>query len=313
MKSLSLFIAAHNGAEYPNLFKGRLGEGIDYTVATTIEDSVAQYDGQPVLLARPDFAAAILDQSPPVKWIQSTWAGVTPLINHSARSYVLTGVKDVFGEQMTEYVIGHILHQELRIEERDEQQEQKLWKARGNGRLQGKTMGVMGTGSIAIDLANAVSRLGVKVIGYNSSGNEVSPFENIYTKDSLTEFLQQSDYVIGILPDLPSTTNLIDASALGVMKESALLINVGRGNLIDDEALCAALESDQIAGAVLDVFKREPIPEESPLWTAKNLKITPHIAAMSYPRDIAEVFLANLERYLKGEDLLYQVDFEKGY
>ena len=89
MKSLSFLIAALNGAEYPDLLKGRLGEGIDYRVATTIEESLAQYDGQQVLLARPDFAAAILNTQPPIDWIQSTWACVTPLINHPNKNYTL--------------------------------------------------------------------------------------------------------------------------------------------------------------------------------------------------------------------------------
>ncbi len=126
MTPLSFFIAANNGAEYPNLLKDRLPENVRFTVATTIEDSLAQYDNQQVLLARPDFAAAILDNEPPIKWIQSTWAGVTPLIDHPFKDYVLTGVKDVFGEQMTEYVLGHILHHELRIEERFEQQQENI-------------------------------------------------------------------------------------------------------------------------------------------------------------------------------------------
>ena len=313
MKSLSFFIAAHNGAEYPDLLTGRLGEGIDYRVATTMEDSLSQYDGQQVLLARPDFAAAILNTQPPIDWIQSTWAGVTPLINHPNKNYTLTGVKEVFGEQMTEYVLAQILHHELQIKERGEQQQRKIWKAKGSGRLAGKTIGILGTGSIGAELANSAAQLGVKVIGYNRSGNPVKPFEEIYTKDSLTEFLKQSDYVIGILPDLPSTTNLIDASSFQSMKETALLINVGRGNLIDDDALCAALNNGEIAGAILDVFKKEPLSIDSPLWTAKNCTITPHIAAMSYPIDIVEVFLKNLERYMAEESLLYQIDFDKGY
>ena len=119
--------------------------------------------------------------------------------------------------------------------------------------------------------------------------------------------------MIGILPDLPSTTNLIDASSFQSMKETALLINVGRGNLIDDDALCAALNNEEIAGAVLDVFKKEPLSADSSLWAAKNCTITPHIAAMSYPIDIVEVFLKNLERYMAEESLLYQIDFDKGY
>lgn len=313
MKSLSFFIAAHNGAEYPSLLKGRLGGGIEYTVATTIEDSVSQYSGQPVLLARPDFAAAILESKPPINWIQSTWAGVAPLIEHPNKDYILTGIKDVFGEQMAEYVIGHILHHELRINQRAQQQQQKNWIAQGSGRLQGKTMGILGTGSIGVDLANSVTQLGVKVIGYNRSGNTVEPFEKIFTNNSLTNFLKQSDYVIGILPDIPDTTNLIDATALKSMKNTALLINVGRGNLIDDDALCVALETGEIAGTVLDVFKEEPLPKSSPLWTVRNCIITPHVAAMSYPTDIVEVFLKNLKRYMAGKPLLYQLDFDKGY
>ncbi|MBM88576.1 MAG: hydroxyacid dehydrogenase [Gammaproteobacteria bacterium] len=313
MTTLSIFIAAQNGAEYPDLLKDKLGEEIEYTVATTIEDSVSKYSGQPVLLARPDFAAAILESKPPIDWIQSTWAGVTPLIEHSYKNYILTGVKNVFGSQMTEYIIGHILYHELRMEERAEQQKQKYWKAKGSGRLQDKTMGILGTGSIGIDLAHSVATLGVRVIGYNNSGASAEPFGQVFTKESIKDFLRQSDYVVGILPDLPVTTNLIDTAALKAMKKSSLLINVGRGNLIDDDALCAALNNHEIAGAILDVFKEEPLPENSALWTTKNCIVTPHVAAMSYPADIVKVFLRNLEHYMAGEPLLYQIDFEKGY
>jgi len=313
MNKPSILIAAQNAEEYPGLLQGRLDDDYEITIATSIDETLQLYNGQSVLMARPDYAAALLNQEPAVDWIQSTWAGVTPLINHPFKSYKLTGIKDVFGQQMAEYVVGYVLFHELRIDERAQQQSNKEWLARGSGRIQGKTMGILGTGSIGIELAATAANLGIRVIGYNSSGNPCSPFEKMYSPESLLEFMAKSDYVIGILPDLPSTTNLISTDALAAMKESALLINVGRGNLIDDAALCDALNGKKIAAAVLDVFKEEPLPQDSPLWTAKNLRITPHVAAMSYPIDIVEVFLKNLKRYMNEEELLYQIDFSKGY
>ena len=118
---------------------------------------------------------------------------------------------------------------------------------------------------------------------------------------------------MGTLPDLPATTNLLDQSAFDTMKESAVLINVGRGNLIDDEALVQALQDKKIAAAILDVFKVEPLPADSPLWTAPNVTITGHIAAVSRPDDIAQLFMANYKRFASGQPLLHRVDFGKGY
>lgn len=313
MTNFSILIAAQNAAEYPALLEGRVDDALSITIATSQQEAVEKYDNQSVLLARPDYVTSILDKSPPLDWIQSTWAGVTPFIEHPFKNYQLTGIKEVFGAQMSEYVIGYILQHELRMEERAQQQIEKKWHARGSGRLQEKTMGILGTGSIGKELAETAIGLGIRVVGYNSTGNAVPPFSKMFSPQSLENFLSECDYVVGILPDLASTTNLINADALSAMKKSALLINVGRGNLIDDLALCAALEANEIAGAILDVFKEEPLPQDSPLWSAKNIRITPHVAAMSYPIDIVEVFLKNLTRYRNNEPLLYKVDFDKGY
>lgn len=313
MKQLSILIAAQNASEYPALLQNRISDLHSITIASSKQEASEKYNNHSVLLARPDYVTSILDTNPPIEWIQSTWAGVTPYTEHKFQDYKLTGVKDVFGEQMSEYVIGYILQHELRMQERADQQQHKIWEVIGSGRLHGKTMGIMGTGSIGKDLARLSAKLGVDVIGYNSSGKTADEFTEIYTPQTFKEFLRRCDYVVSILPDLSTTTNLMNADAFVEMKETALFINVGRGNVVDEAALCNALESNSIAGAVLDVFKTEPLPESSRLWTTKNLIITPHVAAMSYPKDIVEVFIRNLERYLAGEPMLYQVDFNKGY
>ena len=313
MKQPSIYIATPDAQRYLQLLQESLGSDADIATATTMTEAEERYGGQPVLLGQPDFAAAVLRHSPPVQWVQSTWAGVTPLIDLPFRAYRLSGVKQVFGLQMAEYVIGYILAHELRISERKANQRQNHWDHSPSGRLQGKTLGVMGAGSIGREIARIAAVFQVRLLGYNSRGNDTEPFARVYSGNSLTTFLRECDYVVAVLPDVPATTNLIDAAALDAMKRSAVLINVGRGNLIDEPALIEALQTGQLAGAVLDVFRQEPLPDSSPLWTAPNLTITGHIAAVSHPEDIAAIFIDNYRRFAANKALLHLIDFDKGY
>ena len=313
MSQPAIFIANHDAEAYLPLIRDQLGTDVGIGTASSPEDAVRFYGGEEVVLARPDFAVEILQQEPPIRWLQSTWAGVTPLVSCSHRNYQLTGVKDVFGEQMGEYVLGYILAHELHIEQRRQAQANKRWDQFSSRRIAGKTLGVMGTGSIGAYVAGMAGRLGLRLLGFNSGGRPVEPFERVYDGDSLETFLHQCDYLVGILPDVSATTDLINKQTLAVMKDSALIINVGRGNLIDEDALADALHDNRIAGAVLDVFKREPLPADSPLWEAPDCTITAHVAAVSHPQDIAVLFLENYERFVAGEPLLRQIDFNKGY
>ena len=313
MNNLPIFVATPDAEEYLTLIKNHLGNEQEITIAVSLEETIAKYNNQPVVLSRPDYATALLDQRPPIQWIQSTWAGVAPLIEHPVKNYLLTSVKEVFGSQMAEYVIGHILSHELRIDERKKFQHNKIWETTPSGRLHGKIMGIMGTGSIGKAVANAAHLLGVKIIGFNSSGKREEPFKSIYSIDSINEFLKTCDYVVGILPDTTTTTNLLNNKTLSKLKETALVINVGRGNLIDENALSKILHAKKFGGAVLDVCKEEPLPKESPLWAAPNLTLTGHTAAVSLPKDIAGLFVKNFNRFTEEEPLAHLVDFNQGY
>ena len=158
-----------------------------------------------------------------------------------------------------------------------------------------------------------MSKLGVKTIGLNNSGQLTPHFSKVFSQSSFVKFLEQVDYLIGILPDLPSTTDLINTVTLKRMKKTALIINVGRGNLIDENALSEALISNNLAGAILDVTKKEPLDTSDRLWGVPNLKLTAHTAAESRPKDIVGLFLKNLNHFVKDETLEGLVDFEKGY
>ena len=315
--SPSIFIATHNADDYREILAEKLGAELEIATVSDLEAVGKSYSSQPIVLARPDFAAELFQSNDQAatsaQWLQSTWAGVKPLIALPHRGYQLTSVKDVFGPQMAEYILGYILRHELIIEQRDQSQTDKQWNDTSSNNLDNKTIGIMGTGSIGSYVARMAEGFGMTPIGYNASGDYVEHFDDIYTADELCDFIMRSDYVVGILPDVPETDGLIDADALGCFKESALLINVGRGNLIDEPALCDALYTGCLAGAVLDVFRKEPLPKDSPLWSAKNCTITAHVAAVSKPEDIVEIFVQNYRRFCAGKHLRHLVDFDKGY
>lgn len=309
----AVYIATQNADDYARLLRQGLDSTVEISTAQTLEEVTTNYSGQSVVLARPDYAVELLNSRPSLSWLQSTWAGVAPLIEHANHGYQLTGLKGIFGPQMAEYVFGYVLAHELAIGRRFENQQQQRWDDQFSGELRGKVMGVLGTGSIGAHVAKVAKQFGIECFGLNTSGAAVTPFGKVYPAAELLAFLAECDYVVSILPAVPATDNLLDRAAFAAMKSSAILINVGRGNVVVDDDLCVALRKGEIAGAVLDVFREEPLPDSSPLWDVPGLIITGHVAAVSRPTDIAWVFIENYRRFVAGQTLNYLVDFTKGY
>jgi phosphoglycerate dehydrogenase-like enzyme len=309
----AVLVLCEDAAEYAPLLQPLADQGVTIDYAASAAAALQQQAHHTVMLAQPKLAAAVIDRLPEVQWVQSTWAGITPLLKTARQDFLLTGVKEVFGEQMAEYTLGHILAHELRLAERREQQARKNWWDQSSGRLRGKTLGVMGTGSIGAQIARTAKGLGLKVIGFSRSGAAREEFAEVFPAGELNEFLQQADYVVAVLPDTPATTGLMDAASFAAMKPAALFINVGRGNLVDERALQQALMQQQLAGAVLDVFREEPLSPHSPLWATPGLVITGHVAARSWPEDVASIFLDNFRRFQHREDLNFVIDRKRGY
>ena len=308
-----VMILTHDAGEYLPFLKKLSETGVELTAVPTADAARESYSGQEIILGQPDLVAAVLDDMPEVRWVQSSWAGVTPLIKTGRRDYLLTGVKDVFGHQMAEYVLGYLLARELKIFERLGRQASRSWWSGPSGSLHGKTVGIMGTGSIGRRIARLLKPFGVAITGYSRSGAQVADFDRIFSGRQLTAFLAEPDYLVCVMPDTPGTKHLLDADAFRAMKNHCCLVNIGRGNAVDEQALAAALYAGELDGAVLDVFQQEPLPEDSPLWNAPGLIVTGHVAARSWPKDIAAVFSENYRRYCAGEPLEYLVDFERGY
>lgn len=280
---------------------------------TSAEEALDNYTDQSILFGNPDMIASILPELPNIDWVQSTWAGITPLISIDRRDYVLTGVKGVFGPQISEYVMGYLLALELRVLERTRQQRVHNWFAAPSGSLKGKRLGIMGTGSIGAHIARTCKTFGISVAGLSLSGAPSPAFDQVLPVTQLHEFLREIDYLVVTLPATASTENLLDEAALAKLPAHAYLINVGRSNVVDDEALIDALRKGELAGAALDVFDEEPLAEESPFWDTPNLSITAHIAAISHPSLIVPIFLENYRRYCSKQPLKYVIDFYKGY
>ena len=289
------------------------GASIPIEPCTSTIEAREKYAGQSILFGDPDMLAEILPDLPDVDWVQSTWAGITPLTAVGRRDYVLTGVKNVFGPQMTEYVLGYLLAHELRVVERDKQQAAGNWFDSPSGLLHGKRLGIMGTGSIGAHIARMARALGLEVRGLSLSGTQSPDFDDVQAVGELHSFLETVDYLVSVLPATRGTTHLLDAAALARLPTHAFFINVGRGNVVDDDALIDALRNSRLAGAVLDVFDEEPVPSDSPLWKTPNLTITAHIAAASHPALIVPIFIENYRRYCNNEPLKFVIDLDKGY
>jgi phosphoglycerate dehydrogenase-like enzyme len=261
-----------------------------------------------------------------LRWVHAPTAAVHQfLFTELVKSDVLlTNSREVHGPVVAEHVLALIFALAKKIPQAAVFQQKRVWGQESiwnDGahprELSGTTLGLIGVGSIGGRVAQMASALGMRVIAVREHVEKRSPegVEAVYSPDALDDLLKQSDYVVLAAPLISATQGLINASRLAVMKPDACLINVGRGAQVDELALVEALRERRIAGAALDVFEREPLPTDSPLWSLENLLITPHTAGLTdrlWYRHY-DLFSRNLRHYIAREPLEFVVDKEKGY
>ncbi len=249
-----------------------------------------------------------------LRWVQATWAGVEPLLDPSLRrDYILTNARGVFGELMSEYVVGYLLLLERRMLERHQAQEEQRWDDTLTGTLRGKTIGLLGVGSIGAHLAGTAKHFGMSVRGYTRASESCLEVDTYFHGDTRLAFASGLDYLVSVLPNTPETHHMVNSELFATLPAHAIFLNVGRGSAVDEAALVDALEQGLIAEAVLDVFEQEPLPKDHPFWSTPNLWMTFHTAAPSFPADITRLFVENYLLYIRAEPLKYQVEFERGY
>lgn len=262
-----------------------------------------------------------VEAAPRLRWLQTHFAGVdmytmpTPV---QRPDFVLTNARGVYGVAGAEHVIGWMLMFNRGLLQFYRFQEQRQWNRRLElaRKLWGQTLGIVGLGDIGSALAVRAKAFGMRVLAirrHPAPAPELA--DEVWGLDRLPDLLAQSDHVALTVPLTRETRGIIDRSMLARMKPTAYLYNIGRGPLIDEEALVEALEKGIIAGAGLDVFHTEPLPEDHPLWRAPNVLITPHLGADSPTDadDAARIFVDNLARFRTGEPLRNVVDLARGY
>ncbi len=307
-----LLILSRHAADYQRLIDAaRLPQ---LRLIASSDPHVAAADRFEIVLGEPSLVRSALPRLTGMQWVQSTWAGVEPLLDPSLRrDYILTNARGVFGPQMSEYVFGYMIARERLMFEKYAAQQAGRWDPTPPGALRGKQIGLLGVGSIGAALAATAKHFGMRVKGYTRGSEGCADVDAYFHGDDRIAFANDLDYLVSVMPNTAGTRRLVDAVLLAALPPRAVFINPGRGSVVDERALADALQNGRLAGAVLDVFEQEPLPADHVFWRTPNVLITSHTAALSVPEDIAPVFVDNYRRWTAGEPLRYQVDFEAGY
>ena len=310
----NLIILSKNADEFRKLIAAEQLPNLKTVTAVNHPDQIDSKSSANILFGDSTMVSMILHKLPELEWVQTTRAGVEPLINQGLRrDYQLTNARVVFGSLISEYVLAYLLLHERRIIQRYQAQQNNIWDASITGTLRGKTIGLLGVGSIGAYMAPIMKQFGMHVRGYSRTSRSCADVDQYFHNADLQEFTCGLDYLVNSLPNTSETRHMVNIQMLGWLPPHAIFINVGRGSTVDESALVTALSTGLIAGATLDVFEQEPLPPEHIFWKTPNLFITSHTAAASFPGNLAILFIENYHRYNKNLPLNHLVDFERGY
>jgi phosphoglycerate dehydrogenase-like enzyme len=250
-----------------------------------------------------------------LKWIQSLGAGVDPFFKESEiiNNIILTRSVANLPRLMAQYATGVVIGDNIGFEKHRANQAAKNWAWEPFFDISRKTVVVIGTGSIGSEIAKSLKFFKIEVIGVNRRGRAADGFDRIFPIMEIDAALSLADYLILVVPLTPETRGMIDLGRIGKMKKDALLCNIARGAVVVEKDLIEALDKGLLRRAVLDVFEREPLPAESPLWIHPLVTVTPHIAGISDVELVAEEFVQNYKKYIKGEALSNMVDKKRQY
>lgn len=295
----------------------------DWDIITGKDSSIWEnhiLDAEIIAGWRKSMAQQCLLEESKLRWVQSWSAGVNslPLEELAVRAIVLTSANGVHAYPISETIFALMLALTRKIHTYVRNQMTHTWHHSNLSlEMHKKTIGIIGVGAIGKETAKIAKAFGMRVIGLRHSGKLEDYVDEMYKSEQLNTILPQCDYVVVTLPLTKETYHLFGPQQFHLMKPSAFLINIGRGEVISEKHLIQALQEQKIAGAGLDVFETEPLSKASPLWTLENVIITPHTAGSTEHYDkrvIEDIFIPNLRDYVKGAiPRINLVDYVKGY
>jgi glyoxylate/hydroxypyruvate reductase A len=247
------------------------------------------------------------------KAVLSLWAGVERVVGNPTLTQSLCRMVDpALTEGMVEWVAGHVLRHHLGMD-RHIVNPGHLWVQQCPPLARDRPVAVLGLGALGLAAARALQALNFPVSGWSRTAKDIAGLPCFHGTDGLEAVLRQAAIVVLLLPKTPGTENLINPETLAFLPRGAVIINPGRGALIDDAALLAALDAGHVGHATLDVFRTEPLPQDHPYWAHPRVTVTPHVAADTRPASAARVLAENIRRGEAGEALLHLVDRARGY
>jgi phosphoglycerate dehydrogenase-like enzyme len=294
-----------------------LAERVEITTLPRKEQPSAEQLARTEALMAAHVPPGLLPRMPKLRWAQAMTAGVEGwlALPDLPAALTLTCARGTHRESMPENILGAIFHVAKPYAQAAANQKLGKWLGGAAQPLGGKTLGILGLGEIGAQVARLAAALGMRVIGTKRRPEAMPHVAEVLPPERTPDVLRQSDFVLLLLPATRETDNFIDAERLAMMKPTAWLLNFGRGHLIKDDDLIAACKAKTIAGAVLDVFRQEPLPAEHPFWRAEGILVLPHIGGPHPQRDriVARLFVENLGRFLDGKPLKEMVDRQAGY
>ncbi|MFW2543355.1 2-hydroxyacid dehydrogenase [Primorskyibacter sp. 2E107] len=283
--------------------------GMDYALATDLPPGTVDY-----MVYAPDSAVQDFTPYTRLKAVLNLWAGVEKVVFNPTLTAPLTRMVDEEGltQGMVEWVTGHVLRHHLGMD-RHIVNPGNLWDHEAPPLAPERPVTILGMGALGKACARTLRHLGFPVTGWSRSEKRIANVNCVHGEAGLAQALRGAQILVLLLPETRETENILSGPALSLLERGAVVINPGRGPLIDDAALLAALDSGHISHATLDVFRVEPLPKDDPYWTHPKVTITPHVASETRPASAARVIAENIRRKEAGLPLMHLVDRLVGY
>jgi glyoxylate/hydroxypyruvate reductase A len=256
--------------------------------------------------------------APRLRWLQSTSAGIGQMVKRvglDRTDITFTTASGVHARPLADFCLMAMLMFAKNYVWMERDKKAKRWERYSGEELTGKTLAIVGVGRVGQEVARHGKKMDMRVTGMRRSDAHVPDVDKLFERAELHAMLREADFLVLAAPHTPETEGIIGEPELAALKPTAILINIGRGALVDEDALVCALQEKRLAGAALDVLRNEPPPQDSPLWDMPNVIISPH-SASTVPQEnarITEIFCDNLRRYLDGEPLRNVLDKERLY
>ncbi len=286
-----------------------------------LQEEIKDSDIMAAMLMR-KFDSDLIKMGDNLKWIQSWSAGVDRFLKEDLFDYLkenditLTSVRGIHRDSMSEQVLGYLISFSRRLPELLELQKKREWDRLKVDYLKDKTLAIFGLGAVGKEVARKASAFKMNVIGIKRNPDVNIPYvNNIYGPEQKKEVLKKADYVVVTLPLTDQTRGYFGIKEFAAMQENAYFINVARGEIVKEKELIKALQNENIAGAALDVYQEEPLPQDSPLYELENVILTPHTSGLfpHYNQEAVQVFKNNLRLFLEDEELVNVIDPDRQY